>query len=208
MRFQKMIIPLLFCFTLAACAGTAPPPPIPVDTASVHPGTTVTRGGKTTLKLLGTPIQIGEPLPSTLLIDTNLKGTDLSTLKGQVLLLSIVPSLDTRVCERQTHILGENLTRMPEGVRLITVSRDLPFAMARFSDETGYNKILYLSDFQKADFGMATGLLVDQLQLLARSVVLVDRKGIVRYIQVVPELSHLPDMEKALVEATALAREP
>ena len=89
---------------LSACAATVPP--IPVDRASVAPGSSVTRGGTTTLKLLGTPLQVGEPLPAATLVSTDLKPVDPSTFRGQVLLLSIVPSLDTKVCERQTHILG------------------------------------------------------------------------------------------------------
>jgi thiol peroxidase len=117
------------------------------------------------------------------------------------------PSLDTQVCERQTHLLGEEAAKLPAGVRLVTISRDLPFAQKRFAEETGFKDILFLSDYQKSDFGQATGLLVDQIYLLARSVILVDRQGTVRYIQVVPELSHLPDMTTAFAKAAELAME-
>jgi thiol peroxidase len=77
----------------------------------------------------------------------------------------------------------------------------------RFAEETGFKDILFLSDYQKSDFGQGTGLLVDQIYLLARSVILVDRQGTVRYIQVVPELSHLPDMTTAFAKAAELAQE-
>ena len=120
-----------------------------------------------------------------------------------MLLISIVPSVDTQVCERQTHLLGE--AEVANGVRKITISRDLPFAQQRFVDATGFGDIQFLSDFQKAEFGSRSGLLVDQLYLLARAMLVIDQEGKIRYLQVVPELSHLPDMERAVAEASALA---
>jgi thioredoxin-dependent peroxiredoxin len=197
------VFALLALLLLTACA--AIPPPIPVDNGSVLPGSAVTRGGTTTLPLLGKPLQVGKRLPAATLVDTYLKPVDLATMHGEVLLLSIVPSLDTRVCERQTHILGE--AALPDGIRRISISRDLPFAQQRFADEAGFRNILFLSDYQQAQFGRATGLLVDQLYLLARAVAVVDRQVIVRYLQVVPELSHLPDMEKAFAVARQLLEE-
>jgi len=197
---KKYLLPLLL---LAVGGCSAAVPQIPVDTASVAPGSHVTRGGQTELALLGDPLQVGAPLPAVELVDTNLRRVDPSTLRGEVLLVSIVPSLDTQVCERQTHLLGE--AQLPAGIRKLTISRDLPFAQKRFSDHTDFHDILYLSDFQKADFGKATGLLVDQVYLLARGVAVVDREGVVRYLQVVPELSHLPDMDAAIRVAKELA---
>lgn len=198
---KKLFIALAGCVFLIGC--TASLPVIPVDQGSVEPGSKVTRGGKTELDLLGPGLKLGGPLPAVNLIDTHLQAVDLSARRGEVLLVSIVPSLDTQVCERQTHLLGE--VELAPGIRKVTISRDLPFAQQRFADATGFTDILYLSDFQKAEFGSRSGLLVDQLYLLARSVLVVDRDGTIRYLQVVPELSHLPDMERAVAEATALA---
>lgn len=204
-RYPVLALTTLLALLLTACASTRPI--IPVDTRSVQPGTTVTRGGSTTLALLGNPIAVGQKLPSVKLIDRNLKTVDPAAMQGEVLLLSVVPSLDTQVCEQQTHLLGDDGAKKAPGVRLVTISRDLPFAQKRFAEETGFKDILYLSDYRKADFGQATGLLVDQVYLLARSVILVDRQGTVRYIQVVPELSHLPDMNTAFAKAAELAQE-
>jgi len=131
---------------------------------------------------------------------------DLSTLKGSVLFLSIVPSIDTAVCEEQTHYLGEQGDKLPPQVKRITISRDTPFAQKRFAREAKLEDIQYLSDYKEGAFGRSTGLLVDDLMLLARSVIIVDRDGKVRYIQVVPEIIHLPDMETAFQKATELAR--
>jgi len=202
---RNFLLPLLALLSLAACAATVPS--IPVDRDSVAPGTAVTRGGTTELALLGDALEVGDPLPQVSLVDTHLQNVDLSGRRGKVLFISVVPSLDTQVCERQTHILGEEGGRLPQGITRITVSRDLPFAQKRFAEEAKLTDILYLSDYRKADFGRATGLLVDDIFLLARSVILVDREGRVRYIQVVPELSHLPDMEKAFARAEELNRE-
>jgi len=136
-----------------------------------------------------------------------MQDTDLSKEKGAVLFLSIVPSLDTPVCEEQTHYLGEEGDKLPKEVRRITISRDTPFAQKRFAKEAKLMNLQYLSDYKEGEFGKATGLLMDKIMLLARSVVLVDKKGIIRYIQVVPEITRLPDMEKAFQKAMELNRE-
>lgn len=191
-------------FLLVSCS--APLKPIPVDTGSVAPGTQVMRGSDT-LRLLGTPLKVGDPLPSVTLVNINLQPVDLSRMHGEVLLISVVPSLDTRVCERQTHILAEEAGDLPAAVKRITISRDLPFAQKRFSEEApALKQLLYLSDYAEADFGRATGLLIDKIHLLARAVIVVDRQGIVRYLQVVPSITHLPDLKKGMEVAAQLAR--
>jgi thiol peroxidase len=135
------------------------------------------------------------------------EGRDLSKEKGAVLFLSIVPSIDTVVCEEQTHYLGEEGEKLPREIRRITISRDTPFAQKRFAKEAKLTHIQYLSDYKEGEFGKSTGLLTEKTLLLARSVVLVDKKGIIRYIQVVPEITRLPDMEKAFQKAVELNKE-
>jgi len=196
---------LVFAFLLGGCATLQPKPP--VDRTTVNPGTSVSRGGKS-LALSGTPISKGKPLPSVALVDAmTMKEADLSQERGQILFLSIVPSVDTKVCEAQTHTLGEEGDRLPASIQRITISRDLPFAQKRFAEEANLTDLRYLSDYKAGDFGKATGLLVDEMKLLARAVVIVDRQGLVRYIQVVPEITHLPDMETAFEKAIELAKE-
>jgi thiol peroxidase len=129
---------------------------------------------------------------------------DLSQLKGKVLILSLVPSIDTKVCEVQTHHLGELASRLPADITRITISRDTPFAQKRFAEEAKLTGITYLSDYREGSFGRSTGLLQEESMLLARTVIVVDKEGIVRYIQVVPELSHLPDMETVFNKANGL----
>jgi len=201
---KKSLFVLFLIFLVLGCASVKPK--IPVDQGSVEPGGTVARG-EMRLKLLGTPLALGNPLPSVKLVDAmTLKDVDLSQEKGKILFLSVVPSVDTRVCEEQTHTLGEEGNKLPGDIRRITISRDTPFAQKRFAKEAKLTHLQYLSDYRQGDFGRSTGLLVEGSMLLSRSIVLVDRSGIVRYIQVVPDMTHLPDMERAFQAAMELAR--
>lgn len=178
---------------------------IPIETASSSPGGVVTIKGETH-QLAGIPLEVGGHLPSTVLVDAfSMERVDLSSwFKGKVLLVSMVPSIDTKVCESQTHYLGEQGSKLSPDITRITISRDTPFAQKRFAEEAKLTNLTYLSDYRDGSFGRATGLLVEDTMLLARAVIVVDKAGIVRYIQVVPELSHLPDMESAFAKAEAL----
>jgi thiol peroxidase len=195
----------LLLLMILGCASLQPKPP--VDRDSVQPGSVVQRGDKR-FPLLGTPISKGDSLPSVKLLDAmTMQEVDLSQERGKVLFLNIVPSLDTPVCDAQTHYLGEEGDKLPDLVQRITISRDTIFAQKRFAKEAKLTDIRYLSDHREGDFGKSSGLLMDGLKLLARSVILVDMRGKVRYIQVVPEITHMPDMEAAFQEAIQLARE-
>lgn len=196
-----IILPV-FMVLLLGCGQTRPT--IPVDEGSIEPGSSVAMKGKP-FKLLGTPIAVGDTLPSVQLRDaTTMEKVDLSTMRGSILFLSIVPSLDTPVCDAQTHYLGEEGDKLPQQIKRITISRDTPFAQKRFAKEAKLTDLQYLSDHGEAAFGRSTGLLIDDLMLLSRSVILVDKEGTVRYIQVVPDFTHLPDMEKAFGKAEEL----
>jgi thiol peroxidase len=195
---------IFFMFLFFGCA--TPQPKIPMDWASSQPGTQVSYRGNP-VKLLGSPISVGKPLPPVEVVDAmTMKAVDVSKERGSVLFLSIVPSLDTPVCEEQTHYLGEKGDRLPGSVRRIVISRDTPFAQKRFAKEAKLTDLQYLSDYKQGDFGRSTGLLTEGLMLLARSVIIIDREGTVRHIQVVPEMAHLPDMERAFEKAIELAK--
>ena len=203
---KKGALLVLSLGALLALGCAAGGPQLPVEKGSSSPGGSITKGGQS-VKLLGKPIAVGDSLPSVPLVDAaTMKPVDLSTMKGSVLFLSIVPSIDTTVCEEQTHYLGEEGDKLPSQVKRITISRDTPFAQKRFAKEAKLEEIQYLSDYKDGAFGRSTGLLVDGLMLLARSVIIVDREGTVRYIQVVPEITPLPDMETAFQKATELAK--
>jgi thiol peroxidase len=205
LKFRQFFAVCAFLPLIINHASGQSKPPIAMET--VKPGETVSRGDKK-FQLLGTPIAVGKPLPAVPLTDAmTMREVDLSRERDAVLFLSVVPSIDTAVCEEQTHYLGEEGDKLPQGVRRITISRDTPFAQKRFAQEAGLTDIQYLSDYKEGSFGLSTGLLLDGLKLLARAVILVDKPGMVRYIQVVPEITHLPDMERAFQTAIQLADE-
>jgi len=197
---------LALALFLSGCATQQAP--LAIDSESATPGTQVARQGEK-LALAGTGIAVGQRLPDTALVDAGtMKPVNLRDYQGSLLFLSIVPSIDTKVCEAQTHYLGEQGDKLPQSVKRITISRDMPFAQARFAKEAKLEDIQYLSDYKEGAFGRSIGLLIDSSRLLARAVILVDKQGIVQFIQVVPDISHLPDMENAFAKATALANQP
>ncbi len=204
MKLQSFVLSVLALALLAACAAT-PPPVIPVNYGTAVPGGTITRGG-TPFQLLGEPVVVGKSIPAVVLYNNNMQPVDLGEARGEITIVSVVPSIDTGVCERQTHLLGEKEGLSP-GINRITVSRDLPFAQKRFREAVDFSGVLFLSDFKDGEFGKQTGLLIDQIGLLARAVMVLDRNGVVRYLQVVPEIGNLPDMESAFAFAENLVRE-
>jgi thiol peroxidase len=165
--------------------------------------TQITLHGKP-LTLTGTALQEGQPFPAITIPDSGLQMTDLQSFKGKVTIISIVPSIDTKVCEKQTHILSEENGGLDKTVRLVTVSRDLPFAQKRFATEAKIHNVLFLSDYRDGKFGASTGLMIQENRLLARAVVVVDKEGVIRYLEIVPDLGQLPDMKKAFQLAGSL----
>jgi len=164
---------------------------------------TITLGGKP-LTLMGEKLQTGKMLPTVLLPDLGFNMVNLQSFKGKVTLLSVVPSLDTPTCDKQTHILSEENKGLDKIANLITISRDLPFAQKRFATKTKMQNITFLSDYRDAQFGKSTGLLIEENRLLARAIIILDPEGTVRYLEIVSELSKLPDMEKAMEFARSL----
>lgn len=194
---------LIFLLMLTACGVKHAKPVFSSD--SIDPGSQVTKQG-VKFSLKGEPLKIGHMFPDTELVYSDtMDSVNLNNFKGNVLFLSIVPSIDTKVCEIQTHYLGEEGDKLPENVKRITISRDTPFAQSRFAREADLEDIIYLSDYKEGSFGRYTGLLIEDLMLLARSVVIVDQIGIVKYIQIVPEITNLPNMEHAFTKAKELA---
>lgn len=156
------------------------------------------------LTLTGNALQEGQPFPAVTIPDSKLKMTDLQSFKGKVTIISIVPSIDTKVCEKQTHILSEENGGLDPNVRLVTVSRDLPFAQKRFAEEAKIHNVLFLSDYRDGSFGASTGLMIQENRLLARAVAVLDKDGVIRHLEIVPDLGQLPDMKKAFQKADSL----
>lgn len=205
---MRTIIALFAAATLAACASRGTnevQADLPVAKGSATPGAgnTVNMKGNP-LPLAGLAVVVGEPLPAATVTDVNLKPVNLGEGSGKVRIISVVPSLDTPVCDKQTHELSEQNGGLDKDVEMITVSMDLPFAQKRFAKEAKIGNVTFLSDYRAREFGENNGLMIEPLGLLARAVIVTDANNIVRYIQVVPEVTALPDMDAAMKAAKAL----
>jgi len=154
--------------------------------------TQVTLHGKA-LKLAGELLRVGQKAPDFSVVDTDLKPVKLSDFAGKPLVISVVPSLDTEICDLQTRRFNQEAARLGDQVTILTISMDLPFAQKRWCGAAGVDRVKTLSDHRQASFGQAYGLLIEELRLLARAVILVDAKGVVRYVQVVPKIETEPD---------------
>lgn len=178
---------------------------LPVDKGTVAAGTgnSITmKGGALPLAGIGA-VEVGEPLPDAVLSGTGLQPVHIAAT-GKVRIISVVPSLDTPTCDKQTHELSEENGGLDKSVELITVSMDLPFAQARFAKEAKISNVTFLSDYKNREFGNNNGLLIEPLGLLARAVIVTDQNNVVRYLQVVPEVTALPDMQAAMQAARKL----
>jgi thiol peroxidase len=180
---------------------------LPVAEGSAKPGegNNVLFNGKP-LMLSGTAVKLGEPLRDIKLTQNDLSMIGINETKGQgkVRIISVVPSLDTKVCEQQTHYLSEKNKGLDKMVELITISVDTPFAQKRFLKDAKIQNVTFLSDYRGADFGKAHGLFLKDPHLLTRAILVVDKDNVVRYMQVTPELAQLPDMEEAFKFARKL----
>jgi thiol peroxidase len=158
------------------------------------------------LTLVGTTPAVGEMAPDATLLDNELNPLSLASLRGDVLVLSVVPSLDTPVCDTQTRKFNEAAAGLGEGVQVLTISMDLPFAQARWCGAAGIDRVQTLSDHRAAAFGENYGLLIKELRLLTRAVLVIGPDGTVQYVQIVPEMTDEPDYDAALAAVGALVK--
>ena len=150
------------------------------------------------LTLAGSEVKVGTMAPDFVVLDNNLSPVNFSSYRGKTCILSSVPSLDTPVCDMETRRFNEEASRLSPDVIILTISVDLPFAQKRWCASAGVNRVQTLSDHRDASFGMAYGVLIKELRLLARAVFLVDPRGLIRYIQLVKEVSKEPDYDEIL----------
>lgn len=156
----------------------------------------ITMGGNP-VTLLGEEIKVGAVAPSFKAVKPDMTEFDFSELDGKIKILSVVPSMDTRICEFQTIRFNEEATKNPN-VAVITVSVDLPFAQKRFCVANSIENAIVVSDHRSLDFGVKYGFAIEGLRLLARGIVVVDEKNIVRYVEYVKEVGSHPDYDKVL----------
>jgi len=161
------------------------------------------RSGEVTMKgnpltLVGPQLKVGDNAPDFVVLNTDLAPVSLSAYRGKVCIIASVPSLDTPVCDIETRQFNQEAANLGPDVVVLTISMDLPFAQKRWCGAAGVDKLITLSDHRDASFGSAYGVLIKELRLLARSVIIVDREGTIRYLQLVKELAQEPDYEAVL----------
>lgn len=157
------------------------------------------------LALIGDKSTIGKEAPNFMAVRQDLSAFDFyKDTNNGLKIISVVPSLDTGVCELQTKRFNEEAAALSGKVEIITISVDLPFAQKRFCGAEGISNIQVVSDHRLLDFGMKYGFVIEELRLLTRGIIVVDSNNIIRYVEYVKELSTHPDYEKAIAAVKLL----
>jgi thiol peroxidase len=163
-----------------------------------RPGATTLKGNP--LTLIGPELKPGEKAPDFKLVDNGLKDVTLADTGRNVRIISVVPSLDTPVCDAQTKRFNEEAAKLPS-VDIITVSMDLPFAQKRWCGAFGVDKVKMLSDHRDASFGTHYGTLIKELRIESRAIFVLDRSNTVRHVEYVKEVADFPNYDAALSAA-------
>ena len=150
------------------------------------------------LTLIGPDLKVGDKAPGFTVIDNDLKEVSLKDFGGKIKVISVTPSLDTPVCDIQARRFNQEAANFSAEVAVLNISMDLPFAIARFCNAAGIDRVKTLSDHRDASFGNAYGVLIKELRLLARSIFIIDKDDIIRHKEVVPEVSDHPDYDYAV----------
>lgn len=150
------------------------------------------------LTLIGQPLKVGDKAPDFEVLDSDLSVVKSSTFLGRRCIISAVPSLDTPVCSLETCKFNNQIAELPSDVVMLTISTDLPFAQKRWCQAESVENIQVLSDHKNCSFGYAFGVLIKELRLLARAVFVVNKKGIIDYIEIVGELTNEPNYRLAI----------
>ena len=150
------------------------------------------------LALSGGGVEVGDSVPDCELVDRDLQPVKLSSFFGKLCVISCVPSLDTSVCDIMTRRFNKEAIALGDDVVVLAISMDLPFAQKRWCGVADVENVITLSDHRDASFGKSFGVLIRDLRLLARAVFVVDKEGIIRYKQIVKELTDEPDYDSVL----------
>jgi thiol peroxidase len=156
------------------------------------------------LTLIGPELKAGDKAPDFNLVDNGLKNVTLADTGNNVRILSVVPSLDTPVCDAQTKRFNEEAAKLP-GVDILSVSMDLPFAQKRWCGAFGVDNVKMLSDHRDGSFGSHYGTLIKELRIESRAIFVLDRSNTVRHAEYVKEVAEHPNYDAALSAARAAA---
>ncbi len=151
--------------------------------------------------VVGAELTVGQKAPDFSLTANDLSNKTLADYEGKVKVISVIPSIDTGVCDAQTRWFNQNITALGEDVVVLTVSVDLPFAQKRWCAASGIENVVTLSDYKTVEFGASYGFLIEELRLLSRGIVILDKENVVRYVEYVPEITTAVNFD-ATVTAT------
>ncbi len=165
---------------------------------SERTGVITFKGGP--LTLVGPELSVGDNAPDFSCLEI-LDARTLENSAGKVRLFNVVPSLDTPVCDTQTKRFNDELANLGDGVAVITISADLPFAQARWCGASSAEGITFYSDHRDTSFGEAYGVLIKELRLLSRAIFVVDSSGKLVYQEIVPEVTEFPNYDAAIEAA-------
>ncbi len=153
------------------------------------------------LTLAGAEVKVGDTAPDFTSLNSGLQPVKLSDFKGQAVVISVVPSLDTPVCEIQTKKFNQQAVGL--NAKVLTISVDLPFAQKRFCDALKIENLTVISDYKDREFGNKYGLLIKELGLLTRAVLVIGSNGRVNYLEIVKEVTQEPNYKAALENVKA-----
>ncbi|BCS55280.1 thiol peroxidase [Geobacter sp. SVR] len=151
------------------------------------------------MTLLGPALKVGDKAPDFTVVDNSLAPVTLAGSAGKIRIISTVPSLDTPVCDTETRRFNQEAAALPENVVVLTVSLDLPFAQKRWCGAAGIDRVTTLSDYRERSLGTAYGVVIKELVLMSRAVFVIDANDVIRYIQIVPEVTSEPDYAAVIV---------
>lgn len=150
------------------------------------------------LTLIGPEVKVGDKAPDFKVNKNLFDQVSLAEYAGKVKLISVIPSLDTGVCDAQTRRFNEEASKLGDNVIILTISVDLPPAQARWCGAAGVDKVVTLSDYKDVSFGEAYGVLIKELRLLMRSIFVVDANNNVQYVEYLQEMTEHPNYEAAI----------
>jgi thiol peroxidase len=161
----------------------------------------ITFGGNP-LTLVGNLAKVGEKAPEFTVLNADLSPFSLSSTAGKVRIISVVPSIDTGICDAQTRRFNQEAANLD--VEILTISCDLPFALGRYCAAAGIDKVKTLSDHRDLDFGYKYGFVIEELRLLSRGIIIIDKNDVIKYVEYVGEVASHPNYDVALAEAKKL----
>ncbi|MNN39659.1 putative thiol peroxidase [compost metagenome] len=156
------------------------------------------------ITLVGPELQVGDAAPGFVVSKNLLEDSSLSDYAGKIKLISVVPSLDTGVCDAQTRRFNSEAAELGDDVVILTISTDLPFAQARWCGAAGIDRVITLSDHKETAFGQAYGVLIKEFRLDMRSIFVVDKNDKLAYVEYLSEMAEHPNYEAAIAAVKEL----